>query len=274
MQQLRQTGWRRTALALGAALILLAGYAAVSGTSTRSPAAKKTNLARAKAPAVHPKPLPLPDYGATLDASDPAPGYQAALFSGTVRSTPVVVAARLTEVSVPVRYGVQTVFDAKLALGREVVAQTGTLGVAVETVRRVYDGNKVISVSVVGEKVVRSARPEVVHVGAELPDVSRGELAGRVVGTLAMSATAYWANPAWSNGRTATGVAARYGVAAVDPSVIPLGTRLYVPGYGYAVAADTGGAIVGDRIDLCFDTGQQAIDFGRQSVTVYELSSN
>jgi 3D (Asp-Asp-Asp) domain-containing protein len=59
----------------------------------------------------------------------------------------------------------------------------------------------------------------------------------------------------------------------VDPAVIPLGTRLYIPGYGFAVAADVGGAIVGDRIDLCYDDAQQAIDWGVRDVTVYILSS-
>ena len=53
--------------------------------------------------------------------------------------------------------------------------------------------------------------------------------------------------------------------------MIPLGTRLYIPGYGEAIAADTGGAIVGDRIDLCMEYYGQAMDFGRRYVTVYVL---
>jgi uncharacterized protein YabE (DUF348 family) len=67
---------------------------------------------------------------------------------------------------------------------------------------------------------------------------------------------------------TATGAAAGYGIIAVDPSVIPLGTRLYVPGYGYGIAADTGGAIKGYRIDVCFDTLSEAISWGRRTVTI------
>ena len=61
------------------------------------------------------------------------------------------------------------------------------------------------------------------------------------------------------------------GVVAVDPDVIPLGTRLFIPGYGEAVAADTGGAIVGNRIDLVMDSYGEAMDFGRRDVTVYVL---
>ena len=72
-------------------------------------------------------------------------------------------------------------------------------------------------------------------------------------------------------GITATGLPAVRGIAAVDPDVIPLGTRLFIPGYGEAIAADTGGAIVGNKIDLVMDSYGEAIDFGRQDVTVYVL---
>jgi 3D (Asp-Asp-Asp) domain-containing protein len=73
---------------------------------------------------------------------------------------------------------------------------------------------------------------------------------------------------------TATGRLARRGVVAVDPSVIPLGTRVYVEGYGYALAADTGGMIKGLRIDLCYNTYQEAMQFGRHVVTVYLLDQH
>ncbi len=69
-------------------------------------------------------------------------------------------------------------------------------------------------------------------------------------------------------GRTATGIPTGWGVAAVDPRVIPLGTHLTIPGYGEAVAADTGGAIVGGRIDLWFPTCAQAGGWGSRSVTI------
>jgi 3D (Asp-Asp-Asp) domain-containing protein len=58
---------------------------------------------------------------------------------------------------------------------------------------------------------------------------------------------------------------------AVDPRVIPLGTRLYIPGYGWAIAGDTGGDIVGNRIDLGFDSLRGAMEFGRRDITVYRL---
>jgi 3D (Asp-Asp-Asp) domain-containing protein len=89
-----------------------------------------------------------------------------------------------------------------------------------------------------------------------------------VVGQLTVEVTAYWPDPSWSNGYTATGVRAQYGVVAVDPAVIPLGTHLFVPGYGQAVAADTGGAIIGDHIDLCFNSESAAVDWGVQYLTI------
>lgn len=74
------------------------------------------------------------------------------------------------------------------------------------------------------------------------------------------------------SGRTATGIHAGVGVVAVDPRVIPLGTKLYIEGYGYAVAADTGGAIKGNRIDLGHDTHSQAMRTGRRTVKVHVLN--
>ncbi|MFN8458994.1 MAG: ubiquitin-like domain-containing protein [Anaerolineae bacterium] len=61
-------------------------------------------------------------------------------------------------------------------------------------------------------------------------------------------------------GITASGVRVSYGMAAVDPKVIPLGTKMYVPNYGEAVAADTGGLIVGKHVDLAFEEGQPIPD--------------
>jgi 3D (Asp-Asp-Asp) domain-containing protein len=68
--------------------------------------------------------------------------------------------------------------------------------------------------------------------------------------TLTVWATWYTAASAGGSGTTATGTNVRKGTVAVDPGVIPLGTRMYIPSYGYGVAEDTGGAVVGNIIDL------------------------
>ena len=69
-------------------------------------------------------------------------------------------------------------------------------------------------------------------------------------------------------GRTATGLPVGFGIVAVDPAVIALGTRLSIPGYGEGVAADTGGAVQGMTIDLWFPTLAQALAWGRRTVTI------
>jgi peptidoglycan DL-endopeptidase CwlO len=81
--------------------------------------------------------------------------------------------------------------------------------------------------------------------------------------TLTVIATAYTLR-----GHTATGAPVGYGVVAVDPSVIPLGTRMSIPGYGEGVAADTGGAIQGAVIDLWFPNAAAASAWGRRTVTI------
>jgi len=92
---------------------------------------------------------------------------------------------------------------------------------------------------------------------------------GRPTGRfLVMVATGYSPREPGLSDHTATGLKAQRGVVAVDPRVIPLGTRVRVEGYGYAIAADTGSAIKGNRIDLCFDTVEECYAYGRRTVRV------
>jgi len=82
-------------------------------------------------------------------------------------------------------------------------------------------------------------------------------------GTLTVTATGYA-----MGGTTATGLPVGYGTVAVDPSVIPLGTRLTIPGYGHGVAADTGSAVQGAAIDLWFPSVSEAQAWGRRVITI------
>jgi cystine transport system substrate-binding protein len=86
------------------------------------------------------------------------------------------------------------------------------------------------------------------------------QLSGR---SITVSATGYSLG-----GRTASGLPVGWGVVAVDPAVIPLGSHMQIPGYGEAVAADTGGSVVGATIDLWFPTVAQANAWGRRTVTI------
>ena len=73
---------------------------------------------------------------------------------------------------------------------------------------------------------------------------------------------------AWA-GTTRTGSRARFGIVAVDPRIIPLGTRVYIEGYGPGLAADVGGAIKGKRMDLCFNTSSEARAWGRRHSRIW-----
>jgi len=113
-----------------------------------------------------------------------------------------------------------------------------------------------------------ATRTTAVAVVAPPPALSPVEVAAPLVSasgerTLTVSATGYSIR-----GRTATGIPTAPGVVAVDPSVIPLGTRLSIPGYGIGIAADTGGAVHGNTIDVWFPTTRQALQWGRRTVTV------
>ncbi|HST14160.1 MAG TPA: 3D domain-containing protein [Gaiellaceae bacterium] len=107
--------------------------------------------------------------------------------------------------------------------------------------------------------VVTAAAPAPVSEAAT-PVVQTETTTGRSLGVVA---TGYALG-----GQTSTGLPVGWGVAAVDPSVIPLGTHMTVPGYGEAVAADIGGSVRGTVIDLWFPTVAQANAWGRRSVTV------
>lgn len=95
---------------------------------------------------------------------------------------------------------------------------------------------------------------------APTPEAAAAPAGGR---TLTVSSTGYALR-----GRTATGVSTGPGIVAVDPSVIPLGTRMTIPGYGEGIAADTGGAVRGNIIDVWFPTVEQALQWGRRTVTI------
>jgi N-acetylmuramoyl-L-alanine amidase len=90
--------------------------------------------------------------------------------------------------------------------------------------------------------------------------------------TISVEATAYTAYCTGCSGTTATGVNLKSNpnakVIAVDPNVIPLGTKVHVEGYGYATASDTGGAIKGNKIDIHVPTKEKAYDWGRRNVKV------
>lgn len=163
--------------------------------------------------------------------------------------------------------------DPGLELGEERVVQGGENGVKELTVKVVKKDGKEVKSEIVEEKVVKEPTPRLIAYGT-IGTISRGGQTLRFKRALTMTATAYTAgvesNP-WATGYTYLGMKATRGVVAVDPRVIPLRSRLYIEGYGFAIAGDIGGAIKGNRIDLCYDSLKEAEDFGVRKVKVYVL---
>jgi len=224
---------------------------------------------------------PLDRVEPPLDASVPA--------GGTVRVVRVREEEQKELRLLPFRTDVR--YDERLIPGTRVRLRAGAVGLVERLFRIVFEDEAEAQRHLAAETILRppvdevfAAGPAVIPVvslpALPLPSLSSAPPSGTAVRrVVAMEATAYDPGPASTGKRpgdpgygiTASGMRAGYGVVAVDPRVIPFYTRLYIPGYGYAVAADTGSDIVGNRIDLGFATYGEAIGWGRRNVQVYVL---
>ena len=194
----------------------------------------------------------------------------------------------------------------ELAKGKTRVATKGVPGEKEIVAEYTWLNGELISTEIVKETVIKAAVDEVIHVGiaeqttSTAPAVQAGgtlstkpnassnnatsgqfvDASGRAVSyskVLTGSATAYTAEP---GAKTATGRPVEVGLVAVDPKVIPYGTRLYIVSadgkhtYGYALAADTGSALKSGKalVDLFYETESQCLAFGRRDVIVYVLA--
>lgn len=171
----------------------------------------------------------------------------------------------------PIPYPTLRKSSSELRNGSSKTVRAGINGEKQITYRVSYKDGKEIRREAVTTKILKHSVPEVVAVGSRTTLASRGYLSGRKM--IVMSATSYSPSPSENGGssRTATGLKIGHGIVAVDPNFIPLGTKLYIEGYGYAVAGDTGGAIKGNRIDLGHDSTSASNRFGRRKVKVYIL---
>ncbi len=170
------------------------------------------------------------------------------------------------EIMVPVPFSIRREPDPNLMRGQVRVVQAGQQGKEKQRWVLIYHDGQEVKRVMEDSQVIAPPVDRVVRVGT-LQQVSRGGRDIRFSRVIDMVATAY----TYSGNNTASGVPPSYGVVAVDPRVIPLGTRLYVDGYGYATALDVGSSIRGNRIDLFFESAAQARRWGIRRVNVYVL---
>lgn len=169
--------------------------------------------------------------------------------------------------------------DSSILKGNEKVITGGQNGKVERSYEVVKENGEVVSKTLVGEKVITEPVNKVVAVGTKVvtASVSRNNSSAPSGGTeFYVTATAYTPYCAGCSGITATGINLKANpgmkLIAVDSSVIPLGTKVWVEGYGYAIAGDTGGSIKGNKIDVLFSTKEEAYSWGRKKVRIKVLN--
>lgn len=201
-------------------------------------------------------------------------------LTATVKKNNVIHVIRVEKVTdvveEPVHFAVITKKDESLAKGKEKTVKEGQKGLVSREYEVFYENGKEVSRKLINEEKLKEKQDKIVAVGTKELDlqVSRGESdTGK---EFYVSTTAYTADCNGCSGRTATGINLRANpnvkVIAVDPNIIPLGTKVFVEGYGYAVAADTGSAINGYKIDVFFPSKSQAYRWGVRKVKIKVLN--
>lgn len=193
--------------------------------------------------------------------------------------------------TVDVPFDISTVEDPYLLEGEEKILTEGVVGQVLYTAEVEYRNAEEISRTIKNKEVVRQTQKQVVAVGtgelfgqkADRPLIGEDVIvlpSGEVLTYYkkdTFKATAYTKYDEGCNDTTATMTPVKWGVVAVDPDVIPYGTRMYIVNnsngfvYGIGTAEDCGGAIQGKRLDLYMPTLSQAYNYGRKDVTVYFL---
>ncbi len=166
-----------------------------------------------------------------------------------------------------IEYNVIYKYTDKLPLGTQKVLINGQNGISIIKELRDYRSCNEYEIIYQSEVILKKPVNKVVLVGIKELKLEES----KVLKVLEMESSGYTGGVGNVGYFTCTGHRVRRGVVAVDPNVIKLGTRLYVQGYGYAQALDVGSAIKGNKIDLYFETYQEAIKWGRRKVKVFIL---
>ncbi|MCY8534453.1 ubiquitin-like domain-containing protein [Bacillus vallismortis] len=217
------------------------------------------------------------------------PALDAKLTKGKADITITRIEKVTDVVEEKIAFDVKKQEDASLEKGEEKVVQKGKEGKLKKHFEVVKENGKEVSRELVKEETAEQSKDKVIAVGTKQSSpkvekvsasgdsktvVSRSnESTGKV---MTVSSTAYTASCSGCSGHTATGVNLKNNpnakVIAVDPNVIPLGSKVHVEGYGYAIAADTGSAIKGNKIDVFFPEKSSAYRWGNKTVKIKVLN--
>lgn len=187
------------------------------------------------------------------------------------------VAVETIEQEAEIPFAVERIASEQLARGNTVTVREGETGKSIAVLRNTYVDGELSESTVLSENVIKEpvAKQVKYGVGGSVA-TSRGSLRYKQVLDVKATAYTYGDGGSWGD-VTATGKKVRPGFIAVDPKVIPLGSRVYITYpdgsfmYGFAVAEDTGGGIKGNRIDLFFETNAECKQFGVRKAKVYVL---
>ena len=172
----------------------------------------------------------------------------------------------------PVEYEIVKKEDPSLSQGKEKILVEGKKGHVSRQYEVIKENGKEVKRKILSETVMKVKRNQVVAVGMKATSVQTMNVDAPSGKEIYVSSTAYTASCNGCSGVTATGLNLKNNpeakVIAVDPSIIPLGSKVYVDGYGYATAADKGGAIKGNKIDVFFSSTSDAYRWGVKKVKV------
>jgi uncharacterized protein YabE (DUF348 family)/3D (Asp-Asp-Asp) domain-containing protein len=227
----------------------------------------------------------LKQQGITLQTHDKIdPTLDSVLNEGsyvTLKRIQKEVETTTTDIPYPVVFKVSP----KLKVGESRVVKSGQIGQIQRTLEKTFENGSLIEELLISEEAISSPKEEVIEIAEEKFFVTSRGKPYRVAGVYVMRATAYDLSFQSTGklpgdrgyGITKLGTKARPGVVAVDPSIIPLGSKLYIEStdgfmaYGFAIAEDIGGAIKGNKIDLFVEDYALARRFGVRNVRVYIL---
>lgn len=167
----------------------------------------------------------------------------------------------------PIQYKTIYEYDNMVAKSLIFKKQEGKNGILEKHFKEIYFGGIKTEEAFMFDKTAKAPINEIYVVGKAQPP-------SKYVKSFMVVSTAYSPTFAETDGdpwTTASGLESGFGVIAVDPKVIPIGSLVYVDGYGYAVAGDTGGAIKGDKIDVFFYSTRDSVKWGVKKVKIYIL---